>query len=536
MLINVIASIAAACAAPLAAEPPVTFSVTFPGSLRNEPATGRLIVYLIGQGSSITPGTPPSAGPFWNDLQPMFGADVAGLAPGQPAIVDGSAAASPAPLADLAPGTYTAQAVLDMHQLSSNWRFEPGNLFSELVTFTIEKDAPAARVDIPLSAAIPVREYPNQLTAGLELFEVRSQLLSDFRGHDVMLRAGIVPPVDRDPGRQYAAVYEVPGFGGDHAGAYQVAARRKRAQPASPASDLARNTFWIVLDPESGNGHTLFADSANNGPCGEALVKELIPALEAKYNLAPQPAARILRGHSSGGWSTLWLAITYPETFGACWSSSPDPVDFRRFQSVDIYAQRNMFENRSPNSDHARDFRPTANDIPSVRQNGNPIMTIREENGTEEVLGPDNTSGQQWDSWLAVFGPRNDRGRPAALYDPVTGALDKSIAEQYRKYDISERLRANPGTIGLIFQQRIRLVVGDQDDFYLNEAVALLKAEVEKLSFFHMPEGRNGYIKIVPGADHGSVFGSPDIQAFPAEMLDHLQRNGLVLTPESAPK
>lgn len=514
-----------ALASPAVAEPPVTFSVSFPPSLRAQPATGRLVVYLIREGSSITIGTPPSKGPFWSDLQPMFGADATDLAPGEAVIVDGYAAASPAPLDALAPGKYTAQAVLDINQLSSHWDFEQGNLYSDIVTFEFKKGDAPKRVDIPLSAAIPAREFPNQLTAGIELFEVRSELLSKFRGHDVMLRAGVVPPVDRDPARKYAAVYEVPGFGGDHAGAYRVAFNRKKLAKGTPDEVLARNTYWIVLDPESGNGHTLFADSANNGPCGEALVKELIPALEAKYNLAPRPEARLLRGHSSGGWSTLWLATSYPETFGACWSSSPDPVDFHKFQVVDIYGQSNMYTEHS-------------NELPSVREDGKPIMTIRQENGTEEVLGADNTSGQQWDSWLAVFGPRNARGNPAAMYDPVTGAIDHSIAEQFRKYDITQRLHADPNHLGPLFHDRIRIVVGDMDTFYLNEAVALLQAEVGKLSPSATTEAHRGYIKIVPGADHGTVFGSAEIQAFPSEMVDHLNRNNLVAGTEAptAPK
>lgn len=501
-------------ALPALAGPPVTFSVSFPQSLRAEPATGRLVVYLIREGSSITIGTPPSKGPFWSDLQPMFGTDVTNLAPGNAAVVDNAAAASPAPLADLVPGKYTAQAVLDVNQLSSHWDFEAGNLYSDIVTFEFKKGDAPKQVEIPLSAAIKPREFPNQLTAGIELFEIKSELLSKFRGRDVMLRAGVAPPLDRDPTRKYAAVYEVPGFGGDHAGAYRVEFNRKRAAKGTAEEALARNTFWIVLDPESGNGHTLFADSANNGPCGEALVKELIPALEAKYNLAAQPEARLLRGHSSGGWSTLWLATTYPETFGACWSSSPDPVDFHKFQVVDIYGQPNMYTDRSI-------------EIPSVRENGKPIMTIRQENGTEEVLGADNTSGQQWDSWLAVFGPRNAKGHPAAMYDPVTGAIDRSIAEQFRKYDLTERLRNDPSHLGPLFQDRIRIVVGDMDTFYLNEAVALLIPEVAKLSPPATPDGHYGYIKIVPGADHGTVFDSAEMQAFPAEMVDHLKRNNL---------
>lgn len=146
----------------------------------------------------------------------------------------------------------------------------------------------------------------------------------------------------------------------------------------------------------------------------------------------------------------------------------------------------------------------------------------------EEVMGPDNTSGQQWDSWFAVWGPRNDRGNPAALFDAKTGAIDRAVVERYRAFDIVELVRKMPGVLGPIFKQRVRLVVGDQDNFYLNEAVANLKAEIEKLSFAVLPEGGHGSIAIVPGMDHGTVFRSKEIGEFPRDMAEHLKRAGLV--------
>lgn len=153
-------------------------------------------------------------------------------------------------------------------------------------------------------------------------------------------------------------------------------------------------------------------------------------------------------------------------------------------------------------------------------------MTIREENRMEEVLGPGNTSAQQWDSWFAVFGPRDRDGNPTALFEPETGLIATDVAERYRSYDIAERVRRDAGVTGLIFHQRIRLLVGDLDNFYLNEAVSLLAAEVEKLSFFHYPEGRHGWIRVVEGLDHGSILGSDEARAIPGDMLEHLKRAG----------
>lgn len=499
-------------AACVLAQPQTTFEVTFDASVRADPATGRLVVYLVREGSRVAPGTSPADGPFWDDPQPMYGIDVANLAPGQAAVIGDDATSFPVSLSRLPQGAYRAQAVLDLSRADSKWQREPGNLYSDPVDIRLgEVDGP---MRIPLKLTRVVAPARPVSAPGVHVMTVRSALLSEFHGREVELRAGVVLPLDHDPARRYAAVYEVPGFGGNHEDAPGRAAAFRTVPRAYPLAEMARNVFWIVLDPESGNGHTLFADSANNGPWGRALVQELIPALESQYNLISAPSARLLRGHSSGGWSTLWLALTYPDTFGGCWSTSPDPVDFRRFQLSDIYSQPSMYTG------------PDGKDLPAYRTGRGPAMSVRQENLIEEVLGPDNTSGQQWDSWFAVFGQRNERGNPVALFDPATGAIDRTVAESYRAYDISEFLRRDEAKYAALFQQRIRLVVGDADNFYLNEAVALLKPMVEKISFLTLPEGGHGYIRIVPGKDHGSIMATPEIQVMPQEIIDHLRRSG----------
>lgn len=495
-----------------------TFSITFPPTLRAEPATGRVVVYLVREGSRVGRGAAPADGPFWDDPQPMYGVDAVGAAPGEPIIIDNAATAFPVPLSQLPPGAYRAQAVLDMHRLNSSWRREPGNLLSEPVRFTFAAgESPVVKIE--LNDAVGDRSRPEM--EGADVFEVRSELLSAFHGREVTLRAGVAFPSRHDRSRKYAAVYEVPGFGGDYEGAFALARERSDAPIRGPVADFVSSTFWIVLDPESENGHHLFADSANNGPRGEALVKELIPALEAKYNLVADPSARLLRGHSSGGWSTLWLALTYPGTFGATWSTSPDPVDFRRFQLPNIYSHTNMYRSEPA---IALDI----GDTPSYRKGRHAPMSIREENLMEEVLGPDNTSAQQWDSWFAVFGPRNERGNPAALFDPLTGALDKAIVEQYNRYDIGHLLRTDPAKHAPLFRQRVRLIVGDQDNFYLNEAVALLKADLDAVAPPPAGDSVVGYIRILPGFDHSTIYGTPEMRGIPAEMVEHLRRAGLV--------
>ena len=476
-------------------------------AIGSETKTGRLIVFLIADSAKIPKNTSPVDGPFWDDPQPLFAMD-ATLVPDSVVTLDDKSDSFPVRLSQLKPGTYRVQARLDLSRSNSSWRREVGNLWSDEVKFEVGNSDAKQIVELVLSNVI--EPVVAKQVDGVEWFEVPSKLLSQFRGRDVMLRAGVVLPQNFIATQKYPAIYEVPGFGDDHRGAMR--SRSRGTTDNSDAALLSKSSFRIVLDPEGPNGHSLFADSANNGPCGQALTEELIPALEAKYPLITEPSARLLRGHSSGGWSTLWLATRYPAVFGATWSSAPDPVDFRRFQKVDIYGQQNFYTDAK------------GADLPSLRKGDVVEMTIRQESRGEDVLGPDNTSAQQWDSWFAAFGPKNSNGNPTALFDAVTGQIDSKTAEYYQRYDIGYLLRKNPTELAPIFRNSIRLVVGSEDSFYLNEAVALLDTELSRLG---RATTDRGYVKLIPG-DHGSIFASETIRAFPKEMLDHLRTAGHV--------
>ena len=281
-----------------------------------------------------------------------------------------------------------------------------------------------------------------------------------------------------------------------------------------PRRQLYARCFVVHLDPEGPNGHHLFADSANNGDVGERLVTELIPAIERAYpSMRTEPGARLVTGHSSGGWSSLWLALTYPEVFGAVWSSAPDPVDFRVFQQANLYQDENAYV-----KDGA--------EVISYRARGLELMSVRQENLMEEVLGPGNVSGQQWDSWWAVFAPKGEDGEPRAPFDALTGAIDHEVAERMRPYDIGHLVRTDPARYLPLFRDRVRLVVGDADNYYLEGAVRLLKEDLARLSAEREEPDAGHRVVVVPGADHGTVRRSAEQRAWPREMLEHLASLG----------
>jgi hypothetical protein len=517
----------------------VSFTITMAKDVAATPQSGRLVVSLVREGGKIGSDKPALDAPFWDEAQPLFGVDVTDLSPGAPVTICDRTPCSGCGFRtdELAPGTYRVAARLITTREDSNWRRSAGNLFTDESTFTHSKDAKTAPAPISLVLNHKTAEALPKLPPGVEIFEIESKLLTKFRGRVAKHRVGVLFPMKFEKDREYAAIYEVPGFGGNHLDIVGLAMERARrtgsagdgteSSAAAAREVLAHNAFYFMLNPESPNGHTLFADSANNGPCGRALIDELIPALEAKYPLLRKASSRLLRGHSSGGWSTLWLATEYPETFGAAWPSSPDPVDFRALETVNIYSDGNMYNPSAGKSDTTKEAVVGRNgDFSSFRKGSEPVMTIRQENAGEEACGPDNTSAGQWDSWQAVWGPRNAAGHPAALFDAATGTIDRSVAEQYRAYDIADRLRKDPSRFAPLFRDRIHFVVGDLDSFYLERAVKLLKEDLDRLA--PPKESDRGYIKIVPGRDHGSVFGSQELKKFPAEMLEQLKREGHV--------
>ncbi len=492
------------------ADSPPAFRTHFDASLRNEPASGRLIIFLLENGAKVPPRADPSDAPFYDDPQPIYGVETNNLLPGAELTIGRAIAGFPVPLDQLPVGSYRAQAVLDINPTNSDWQREPGNLYSEVVTFT-KTSTDRFSVDLPLTNA--VAETPPPASPGVEWFEARSALLSDFHNRDVQIRAGVVIPEDYDPTKKYPALYVVPGFSGDHRFAASIV-RMKNFGPNT--GELRKHAFIIVPDPESENGHTLFADSANNGPCARALVDELIPALEKKYPLISEPSARIVAGHSSGGWSTVWLAMQYPQSFGFAFAGSPDPVDFHAFQKINLYEQPNFYTDEQ------------GKELASNEQVGVALMTIRQENQWEEARGPRNSSGQQWDSWQAVFGPRDAEGRPAALFDPTTGAIDRKIAEHYRRYDIAHLLAENPERYAPIFADHIRIIVGSADEWNLDDAAERLREQLANLGHPMKGEASFGKITIVPDADHGTVVMDPEYRAMGRQMLDALRKAGHV--------
>jgi hypothetical protein len=476
----------AALAADAQAEP-LAFTVTVSPDVMDEPFTGRVVVWL-----SRNARREPRFGPNWFAPEPCYSAKFENVKPGEPmTVTDANAVGFPGKLSELEAGQWTIQAVADRNLGGRTVGRSPGNLYSAPQPVQID---PNDAAEIKLVCDQVVREKPFVETESVKLVKLRSKLLSDHYGRDTYMRAAVVLPKEwhAEPSRKFPVIYQIPGFGGTH----------EQYSGLNPTVLTVKDgvSFLIVeLDPSCPTGHCVFADSDNNGPWGTALVTELIPHIETKHRAIAQPGARFVTGHSSGGWSSLWLQVTYPDFFGGTWSTSPDPVDFRDWQQVDLYKPgQNLFTDEQ------------GNPRPIARRGDRPFLYYKQFTQMEQPI-----RGEQIGSFEAVFGKRRADGEPDHLYDRETGAIDPRAVESWSRYDIGRTLRENWKSLAPKLAGKLHVYMGDTDTFYLEGAVKLLKKDLADL-------GSDATVELVPG-DHGSMMTPTLRQRIEREMAEQFR-------------
>jgi len=327
----------------------------------------------------------------------------------------------------------------------------------------------------------PKRAQPTLPTVeGVEYFQVKSKLLSEFWGRTMIVEAGVVLPPGYKPDGKTPVCYSIHGFGGSHKQAWRFGKRLRKmiAEQGYPPM------VYVFLNAHFPLGHHEFADSVNNGPWGKALTTEFIPAFEKKYSAPSTASSRFLTGHSSGGWSSLWLQVTYPELFGGTWSTAPDSIDFRHFTGIDVYNFENAY----------------------VDPDGKPINLVRKSDGSwgptirdyAQAEHAKKKYGGQFASFDAVFSPREIDGRPMKMFDRDSGAINKAVLKSWEKYDICLQLRRNWKQLGPKLEGKIKIYVGTLDTYRLEGAVLLAQAELKTL-------GSDAQFTIVEGRNHGSL-------------------------------
>jgi hypothetical protein len=477
--------------------------VTLPPGHSAEGLSGRLLLVL-----SPKPDGEPREHVSWDgDAVPFFGMDVENWQPGHKKVFDSKVDGFPVrSLADLPPGEYRIQAVLNRYEkfMRSDgrtlllppdrgegqvWRSKPGNLYSKPLSLRLDGER-SGRAEVVLDQVIPpVEDFAAKQTKYVRHFSLRSERLSRFWGRDIALSAWVRLPwgYDEHPEARYPLVIAHghfpawpdgfretppdPALKPDYSKRFQLEGYNRIQQEYAwqAHQDWITPGFPRVLLVEIQHPTPFYDDSyavnsANNGPYGDAIQYELIPAIEKEFRALGTGWSRFVYGGSTGGWESMAVQIFYPDDYNGAWVACPDPIDFRHYVTVDIYKDKNAYVTANP---YKRTPRP-------AHRNwlGHVDATVEEQNRYETMLGTHGRSGDQWDAWESVYSPVGADGYPRRIWDRDTGDIDPVTAEYWREnYDLAHILRRDWATLGPKLRGKLRIYTGDMDNYYLNNAV-----------------------------------------------------------------
>jgi enterochelin esterase-like enzyme len=455
--------------------------VTIAQDARNEPTTGMVYV-AVSRDNKRTPIEQVSP-----TGSPLFSVPIDAVRPGTPVVLGGAERGHPiASLKDLPAGEYWIQPFVNVYTRfpradghivwmhmdqweGQNWKRSPGNVFGDPIRISFDPKS-TAPIKLAANKVIPPIQPPAD-TELVKRIKIQSTILSKWWGQPIYIGATVLLPKDYDkhPNLRYPVNYEQGHF--------------SLRAPGGFGSGGAFDTFWLAADtprmiyvtlqhPSPYYDDSYGVNSENNGPFGDAIIKELIPAVEEKFRGIREPWARMLSGGSTGGWIAAAHQIFYPDFYGGAFASCPDSVDFRYHQIVDIYNDANAY---------FIDKGWMTVDRPNERKpDGNVESMMKDENRYELVVGDKSRSGGQWDIWEATYSPAGTDGYPKRIWDKTTGKTDKSVAEQWRKYDLRYILETNWGALGPKVGHKLNVYVGDMDSYYLNDAVEKLNEFLAK--------------------------------------------------------
>ena len=470
---------------------------------QNAPLDGRLLLMLSTDGAAeprfqINDGL---------KSQMVFGIDVENWKPGTPQTVDARAFGYPVrSLAEVKPGEYFVQALLHKYETfrradghtvkvpmdrgeGQQWNKAPGNLYSKPVKMAVTA---SGEIRVSLTEEIaPI--VPPQDTKYIKHIRIQSERLTKFWGRPMHLGAHVLVPegFDEHPQAHYPVMIfhghfpaDFEGFRPappddslkpDYSDRFRISGYNRIQQ--QEAHDFYKKWtapgFPRFLVVEIQHATPFYDDSyavnsANIGPYGDAIMFELLPEIEERFRGIGQGWARFTYGGSTGGWEALAVQMFYPDAFNGAFVACPDPVDFRAYTTMDLYADKNAYFYAGT---HKRMERPAKRNYL-----GQLDATVRESNYYELALGTKSRSGQQYDIWEAVYSPVGPDGYPKRIFDKTTGAIDATVAQYWRdNYDLRFILERDWAKLGPKLKGKLHIYCGDMDNFYLNNAVYLLE-------------------------------------------------------------
>jgi hypothetical protein len=475
------------------------FEISFPESRSSKPLDGHILLGISTDKSSEPRFQLREEEAF---SAQFFGLDVDNWKPGTPALIDSTTLGYPFVTLDQLPaGDYYVQAVLNIYETfhrsdghvvklppdmgeGQQWHSKPGNLFSKPQLVHLDP-ASGSVVRISLTEDIPPIEPPKDTTY-IKHIRVQSKLLTAFWGRPMFLGATVLLPegYDQHPNAHYPLLV--------HQGHFEPDWDFFREQPPQGAKpdelefQQYANRFYqdwtsgrlphmLLMSIQHANPYyddSYAVNSANLGPYGDAITQELIPEVEKRFRGIAQPWARALEGGSTGGWEALAAQIFYPDFFNGAYGYCPDPIDFRAYELVNIYASKNAFWEEGPFGRVPRgEMRTPTGQIVATME-----PTVRH----EEVMGTHGRSTEQFGIWQAVFSPVGPDGYPKPIWNPSTGKIDPEVANYWKEhYDLRHILERDIASLGPKLAGKIHIAVGDMDTWYLNNAVHLMQQFVD---------------------------------------------------------
>lgn len=428
----------------------------------------------------------------------FFGLDVDGWKPGTTAIIDSTTLGYPLEsLEQLPPGDYYVQAVLNIYETfhradghtvklppdmgeGQQWFAKPGNLLNKPRLIHIDTQANNT-IRISLTEKIPPIE-PAKDTKYIKHMRMQSKLLTTFWGRPMYLSATVLLPegFEEHPTAHYPLLVHQGHFEHDWE-FFQHNIPQSATGEELQFFQYANRFYddWIsgrlprllIMSIQHANPYyddSYAVNSANVGPYGDAITQELIPEVEKRFRAIGQPWARALEGGSTGGWEATASQIFYPDFYNTAYCYCPDPIDFRAYQLVNIYDDKNAFYSEGPFGKVPRGEERAANGAvlaimePAVRR--------------EEVMGTHGRSTEQFGIWQAVFSPVGADGYPKPIWNPASGVIDPEVAVYWKEhYDLRFILQRDIATLGPKLAGKMHFAVGDMDTWYLNNAVHYLQ-------------------------------------------------------------
>ena len=301
------------------------FNITFSEAAHNEPITGRAYVMIATDDEREPRFRIGTRG------VPFFGKDIEAVKPGAATVIDKEVTGYPVErLQDLPPGEYYVQGFVniytkfersDGHTLwmpNDQWEGQhfnrsPGNLYSEVKKISIGQNTSEA-ITLECVNVIPPVPVPLD-TKWVKRIKFESKILTEFWGQPIYLGATILLPkgYDDHPETHYPANYIQGHFSLRNPSGFMPGNTFGQYWTSDEAPRMISVTFQHPC-PYYDDSYAV--NSPNTGPYGDAIMQELIPAVEEQFRIIQAPYARILSGGSTGGWESLALQILHPDFFG----------------------------------------------------------------------------------------------------------------------------------------------------------------------------------------------------------------------------